>query len=153
MSYQSQVEQLMFYRDASIFWRRTAQRQLERCLESADNREQNRADMEFYLVAVARIREVAHQAKNRKVEVRAAIKTFDDRHPQFRELRNAAEHLLGHSSDLQVIYFADGVWVDGEGFHPPVIELEDHDHVEELAGDIVKAVEERLAELASPSAF
>jgi hypothetical protein len=69
--------------------------------------------MNFYVVAVQRLREVARQIHKRLgiEEARGALDEFDKQWPRLRELRNSEEHVTGPSLDAPagIWYFGDSV--------------------------------------------
>jgi hypothetical protein len=75
----------------------------------------HRADMDFFVVAVKRLREVACQARDRLPDsgaIREAIERFDRRWPDLLSARNYSEHFLGPSGSVpagNVWYFTDSI--------------------------------------------
>jgi hypothetical protein len=72
---------------------------------------QARADLNFYVVAVQRLREVAYMARKRPGIEGAGqlLQEFDERWPRFRELGNDKEHVLSPSSG-----YPTGIWYFGD---------------------------------------
>jgi hypothetical protein len=104
----SNVDRLNYYRNAARFWLKACEFQRTRCLATQNDTDVARADLNFYVVAVQRIREVARIAADRgKVSgAQAALNAFDSRWPRFQTLRNVEEHITGPSKS-QAPY---GVW-------------------------------------------
>jgi hypothetical protein len=104
----SNVDRLNYYRNAARFWLKACELQRTRCLATQNDADVARADLNFYVVAVQRIREVARMAADRgKVSgAQAALNAFDSRWPRFQTLRNVEEHITGPSKS-QASY---GVW-------------------------------------------
>ena len=102
------VDRLNYYRRAARFWLNASELQRTRCLATPNDSDVARADLNFYVVSVHRIREVARMAADRgKVSgAQAAVSAFDSRWPRFQTLRNVEEHITGPSKS-QAPY---GVW-------------------------------------------
>lgn len=111
---------LMYYQGASRFWLESAELQANRCLNPLPNSQTARADINFFVVAVERIREVARLSADRAglSGARAALERFDAAWPRFRELRNLEEHSLGPGAEeapYGIWYFSDQVTELGPG--------------------------------------
>jgi hypothetical protein len=66
-----------------------------------------RADLNFYVVAVQRLREVARMTRE-KLQIQAAadaLDLFDQRWPRLKELRNLEEHVIGPTMNQPA-----GIW-------------------------------------------
>jgi hypothetical protein len=100
-----------YYRAAADFWYEAVGLQQSRCLEESGTSIEGRADLNFYVVAVQRLCEVAHMAHKRLgIEgARQLLTEFDERWPRFRELRNQEEHILGPSGG-----YPSGIWYFGD---------------------------------------
>jgi hypothetical protein len=99
---------LEYYRHAARFWLKASELQRSRCLAPSPDSEIARADLNFYVVAVQRIREVARMSADRGqvVEAGQALEMFDKEWPRFKGLRNLEEHITGPGTD-QAPY---GIW-------------------------------------------
>ena|SRR5687767_10576501 len=104
----SNEDRLNYYRRAARFWLNASELQRTRCLATPNDADVSRADLNFYVVSVQRIREVARMVADRgKVSgAQAALDAFDSRWPRFQTLRNVEEHITGPSKS-QASY---GVW-------------------------------------------
>ncbi len=110
-----------------------------------------RADLNFYVVAVHRIREIARMAadRGRIPDARKALKDFDTAWPRFEELRNLEEHTTGPSGKeppYGIWYFRDLVaeWGPG-GSASYLIRLnETQESVRKLAEALEHALERNL---------
>lgn len=119
----SREKRIEYYRAAATFWREAIRLQRQRCLEAEADADTTRLDLNFYVVSVQRLREVARQIRDRlhQDSVRPALETFDARWPRFRELRNVEEHILGPSDR-----YPYGVWY----FRDAITDLQPHGKVE-----------------------
>jgi len=117
-----QLKRIQYYKGAAEHWREAIRVQKERCLEA---KKDFRIDLNFYVVAVFRLREVARQAKDRLnlPVLNDAIERFDARWPRFKELRNEEEHITGPSGQFPL-----GAWY----FQNSVADLKAHGKVEYL---------------------
>ena len=109
----SKARRLEYYRHAARFWLQASELQAGRCLSSSVS-DSSRADLNFYVVAVQRIREVARMSATRGQVLGAAsaLAAFDDEWPRFKELRNLEEHITGPGSEqppFGIWYFGDAV--------------------------------------------
>lgn len=116
----SQAQRLKYYRHAARFWLKASELQKARCLSPAQGSESTRADLNFYIVAVQRIREVARMAANRgRVSAaRSVLGVFDAEWPRFKILRDLEEHSTGPSFSeppYGIWYFSDAVADLGPG--------------------------------------
>lgn len=100
-----------YYRAAADFWLGAIRIQEDRCVRNGKTSFQERVDMNFYVVAVQRLREVARQVRDRLQieEARQALDEFDGRWPRLKELRNSEEHVTGPSLDAP----PTGIWYFG----------------------------------------
>ena len=75
-------------------WFQAAQLQSERSRDPSANSKVGRIDINFYVVAVKRLREaVVHAVRRLDLnELRSDVEAFDERWPGFAELRNRQEH-------------------------------------------------------------
>lgn len=107
----TKAEGLPYYRAAADFWYEVVGIQQTRCLGESSSSTEARADLNFYVVAVQRLREVAHMAHKRLdiEDARELLREFDERWPRFRELRNEEEHILGPSGHVPA-----GIWYFGD---------------------------------------
>jgi hypothetical protein len=109
----SRAGRVEYYKAAAEFWREAIRLQKQRCLEATADSNTSRFDLNFYVVSVQRLREVARHIRDRlHVEtIRPAIEAFDTRWPRFKELRNLEEHVLGPSSQQSfgIFYFRGSV--------------------------------------------
>ncbi len=110
----------LYYLEGAQFWLKASELQRTRCLEGTGDSDIARADINFYVVAVQRIREVARMAadRSRVSGAREALVDFDTVWPRFEELRNLEEHITGPSSKEpphSIWYFRDLVaeWEPG----------------------------------------
>ncbi len=96
----SRPDRIRYYRAAADFWLEAIRLQQTRCLQASKS-SQARADVNFYLVAVQRLREVARMARDRlKIEeARQALDKLDRQWPRLKELRDSEEHILGPALD------------------------------------------------------
>ncbi len=108
---------IKYYRAAADFWLYAVRIQEDRCLQSGRTSTQQRVDMNFYVVAAQRLREVARQTHKRLhiEETGQALDEFDRRWPRLKELRNSEEHVTGPSLDAPA-----GVWY----FNNSVVDLQ-----------------------------
>lgn len=110
-----------YYLAAATFWLGAIHLQRDRCtvpegkgLFGAEV-DTHRADMDFYVVAVKRLREVACKARDRLPDssaVKAAIERFDRRWPDLLRARNYSEHIRGPGGSVpggNVWYFSDSI--------------------------------------------
>ena len=105
-----------YLRSVAEHWYQATLLQQARCMELMFDSVRRRIDLNFYVVAIERLREVAHQA-NRRLRIAAAadaVAQFDKAWPRFKELRNLEEHHRGPSGDYPagIWYFSDSV-IDG----------------------------------------
>ncbi len=98
---------IRYYLGAAEFWREAVGVQSERCIGSTSDPTLARVDLNFYVVAVQRLVEVATRARDqlRLAGVRPLLKDFDARWPYFRELRNSDEHIKGPKGR-----YPSGIW-------------------------------------------
>lgn len=116
-------DRIQYYRGAADFWRAAIRLQQQRCLTNQKDPDVARADLNFYVVAVQRLREVARMTRD-KLQIQLAgdaLAQFDARWPRFRELRNDEEHVLGPSVNPPA-----GIWY----FQAFVADLQDGGKVE-----------------------
>jgi hypothetical protein len=114
-----------------------------------------RMDLNFYVVALQRLREVARMARDRLhlQPAAQALELFDKKWPRFRELRNLEEHVLGPSLNApEGIYyfgrFVADLQPDGKvEYIVDVIKTEPD--IEQLYISLCMALAERENELAS----
>lgn len=99
---------LEYYRAATRFWLSASELQRTRCLSASPDSDAARADLNFYVVAVEHIREVARMAADRAQvpDARSGLQAFDTQWPRFKELRDLEEHTTGIGS-AQTPY---GIW-------------------------------------------
>ena len=104
-------EGIPYYRAAADYWYEVVGLQHSRCLKQSATSVQARADLNFYVVAVQRLREVAYMARKRPGIEGAGqlLQEFDERWPRFRELGNDKEHVLSPSSG-----YPTGIWYFGD---------------------------------------
>ncbi len=132
-----QLRRIHYYKGAAEHWREAIRVQQKRCLESTKDSVLSRIDLNFYVVSVSRLREVARQAKDRlNLDLlNDAIERFDARWPRFKELRNEEEHITGPSGQMPL-----GVWY----FQGSVADLKANGkveylvHIEKMESDIEK---------------
>lgn len=76
----------------------------------ADRDEDVFFDSNFLVVSIMRLREVARMTRDRLRETRveAALRQFDDRHPELRDVRDYQEHILDPELIGSAMYFAGG---------------------------------------------
>jgi hypothetical protein len=100
-------DRIQYYRGAAEFWRAAIRLQQQRCLTDQKESVAVRADLNFYVVAVQRLREVARMARE-KLQIQAAadaLDQFDQKWSRFKELRNVEEHVLGPTMNQP-----EGIW-------------------------------------------
>jgi hypothetical protein len=127
-----------YYLAAATFWLGAMQLQRDRCTVPRDKGlfglevDAHRADMDFFVVAVKRLREVACQARDRLPDsgaIRGAIERFDRRWPDLVSARNYSEHILGPSGSIpggNVWYFTDSIVGPGPRGEPRyVVDIRD----------------------------
>lgn len=127
-----------YYLAAATFWLAAVYLQRERCTVPPgralvdDEVDIHRADMDFYVVAVKRLREVARQARDRLPDsgpIRQAIERFDQRWPDLLSARNYSEHISGPGGSIpggNVWYFTDAIIGPGPRGEPRyVVDIED----------------------------
>lgn len=104
----SRAKRIEYYSAAATFWREAIRLQSQRCLDTETDDYTIRFDLNFYVVSVFRLREVATMVRDRLCEdsVRPALEAFDAQWPRFKELRNVEEHITGPSDRL----YPYGVW-------------------------------------------
>src|SRR5688572_18800812 len=80
------IERLKYYQAAAYFWLKASELQKSRCLAGSTDSDVARADMNFYVVAVQRLREVARQAAARAGVrgAQTALKAFDTEWPRIK---------------------------------------------------------------------
>ena len=85
------TDRVKYYRAAADFWFEAVRIQEDRCLLGGNTSVQERVDMNFYVVAIQRLREVARQVRDRLQiqEAGKALEEFDRRWPRLKELRNS----------------------------------------------------------------
>jgi hypothetical protein len=124
----------LYYRGAADHWRGVIDLQVERLREQRKRPAQGvetRADMDFYVVAVQRLRNVAKMARDRLPDsdsIRKAMERFDERWPLFRAVRDYAEHITGPGSTVPggAWYFSDAVMAAGRrGAATYLVDVED----------------------------
>ena len=82
-----------YYRGAADRWIEGVRLQVERCNDCRNG--ESFFDSNFLVVAVARLREVAHMAKDRaEADLEDALSRFDSKHSEFQDVRNFQEHIL-----------------------------------------------------------
>lgn len=102
-----------YLRGALDLWNQAVQLQSQRCQNVDADARTSRIDINFYIVSVKRLREVAFQTVQRfdLDELREPLRQFDERWPNFAELRNRQEHYRdptgGYPSDTW--YFTGSV--------------------------------------------
>jgi hypothetical protein len=88
-------------------WIEGVRLQVERCNDSRNG--ESFFDSNFLIVAVARLREVAHMAKDRvEADLEGALSRFDSKHSEFRDVRNFQEHILDPELLGTSMYFGRG---------------------------------------------
>lgn len=134
----SRAKQVEYYKAAATFWREAIRLQSQRCLEAEADADTLRLDLNFYVVSVQRLREVARQIRDRLRlnSVRPALETFDRQWPRFKELRNREEHILGPSGQHPL-----GIWY----FSHAVVDLQPYGKVEYIVH--LKTMESSVDEL------
>ena len=104
---------LKYYQGALQFWLGASELQLSRCLAPSCGSDAARADINFYVVAVQRVREVARLCKDKAGLDDAAVllQEFDKQWPRFKELRHQQEHIkdLSDEPPYGIWYFKDVV--------------------------------------------
>lgn len=110
-----------YYLAAATFWLGAMRTQVERCTVPQGKGlfgpevDRHRADMDFFVVAVKRVREVACQARDRLPDsdpIREMIEQFDQRWPDLLGARNYSEHILGPGGSApggNAWYFTDSI--------------------------------------------
>jgi hypothetical protein len=143
----SRAKRIEYYREATAFWREAIRLQKQRCLEAKTDADTIRLDLNFYVVSVQRLREIARQIRdNLRIDsMRPALEKFDARWPRFKELRNSEEHILGPSGrhPLGIWYFRHAV-VDLQPFGKVeyIIHIES---MEPSVNELFDAIQEALA--------
>lgn len=99
-----------YYREAADFWLQAVHLQKGRLLPEGEDSDEARADLNFFVVAIQRLREVARQMDKRlKIEgAKEALEKFDGRWPRLKDLRNHEEHVLGptqSTASLPGVYY------------------------------------------------
>lgn len=86
---------------ANDFWMEAIQFQVKRCEAKHEGPRDYAFEVIFYATAVQRLREVARMAASalRLREAKDALSAFDERWPNFKNLRNVLEHILLPASD------------------------------------------------------
>ena len=102
------------WRGLANFWFAAATLQSDRCRAQTSAPESRIVDLNFYVVACQRLRNLAIIMKAEYPEIAVALETFDRRWPQLQNLRDVQEHLLDPNSDLDrglfgVAYFGEFV--------------------------------------------
>jgi hypothetical protein len=115
-----------YLRGAADHWRRAIRLQTERLgVGSPDSR----IDLNFYLVAVTRLCEIAERAMNfpGSEDLRESLRAFRSRWPHLKRLRNEEEHFQGPSrADGGWYYFARDVMNPSGTYLLDVEEMEPH---------------------------
>jgi len=143
----SREERIEYYKAAATFWREAIRLQRQRCLEAKADADTSRFDLNFYVVSIQRLREVARQIRDRlrQDSVRPAIEAFDARWPRFKKLRNTEEHILGPSDQ-----YPHGIWY----FRHAVADLRpygkveyivDLERMESSVDELFRAIQDALA--------
>jgi hypothetical protein len=148
---------IQYYAGAAEFWRKAAAIQSDRCLQNGSDPALARVDLNFYVVAVQRLRGVAEQARDRLglADVRRFLDEFDKRWPRFIELRNLEEHTTGPTggNPLGIWYFR-GVVADcqPQGRAESLVHVVDMDpSVERLFQGLYGLLREELVTLSNRS--
>ncbi|HRQ39283.1 MAG TPA: hypothetical protein PLD25_15355 [Chloroflexota bacterium] len=134
----SRAKRIEYYKGAAAFWHEAILLQGQRCLEAQADADTIRVDLNFYVVSVQRLREVAVQIRDRlrQDSIRPALERFDTRWPRFKELRNSEEHILGPSG-----HYPLGIWY----FRHAVVDLQPYGKVEYIVH--LEAMESSINEL------
>ena len=93
----SRSDRIRYFRAASDFWLEVTRIQKTRCLQESGSPTESRADLNFYVVAVQRLREVARKV-DRQLKIQEAgqaLDEFDKQWPRFKKLRDLEEHVNG----------------------------------------------------------
>src|SRR5436853_502437 len=102
-----------YYREAADFWREAIRLQKTRCTQTPKDPDESRADLNFYVMAVYSLREVARQVQNRlRLEAaKQAIGDFDKAWPYLENLRDDQEHVRGPflTAPLGIYYFRSSI--------------------------------------------
>ena len=142
-----QLKRLKYYQGATRFWLQASELQRSRCLAPSSDSAAARADMNFYVVAVQRLRELARLCADRAnlPNARALLTQFDNQWPRFRELRDKEEHSTGPGADeapYGIWYFSDVVAELGRG--GSVSFLVRVDDTQESARHLARGIDELL---------
>ena len=143
-------ERLQYYLAAADFWFRATELQRDRCLCRSDT---FRADMNFYVVAVQRLREVARMARDRGevMGAKTALESFDSEWPRIAEVRNLEEHALGPRGHVPfgIWYFPHAIAdLQAGGKVEDIVQVEEtQQSVSRLADQLKKAIEADVASL------
>lgn len=103
-------DRIKYYQGAADFWLEAIRIQEGRCLQEGKTSVEERVDIDFYVVAVQRLREVARMVRERLQikEAGQALNEFDKRWPRLKDLRDSEEHVTGPSLDAPA-----GIWYFG----------------------------------------
>lgn len=141
----SRTDRIRYYRDAADFWFGATQLQQARCLQAGKQSAESRVDLNFYVVAVHRLREVARMSHQRLglEEAEQGLKEFDDRWPRIKNVRNLEEHILGPSGDAPTgIWYFDHAITD---LQPGRVDYVVHiEHTQEAVSKLYKTLCELL---------
>ena len=137
-----------YYLAAATFWLGAVRLQRDRCTVPrgkaliGPEADAHRVDMDFFVVAVNRLRAVACQARDRLPDsgaIREAIERFDQRWPDLLGARNYSEHILGPGGSIpggNVWYFTDSIVGPGPRGEPRyVVDIRDTPHSAEKLFD------------------
>jgi hypothetical protein len=149
-----------YYLAAATFWLRAVHLQRGRCTIPSDQglfgaeADAHRADMDFFVVAVKRLREVACKARDRLPDsgpIRDAIDRFDRRWPDLLGARDYSEHILGPGGSTpggNVWYFTDSIVGTGSRGEPLyVVDIRD---TPRSAEELYEALRDFLGPEAAP---
>ena len=99
MPKRSVADRRLYLRAAADFWRQTIELQRKRCHSDDPDGIRQRADLDFFVVAVKRLRAAAEQARDRlpgdRQPMRDAVERFNEAWPRLDEVRDVAEHVSG----------------------------------------------------------
>jgi hypothetical protein len=87
------------WRGLTDFWFAAANLQSERCRSAASSDKSRIIDLNFYIVACERLRNLAKKMRFDYPESIRALEAFDLRWPQLENLRDIQEHILVPNSD------------------------------------------------------
>lgn len=132
----SRVQRVEYYKAAADHWRDAIRLQKDRCQSIDSDPRKKRHDLEFYVVSVQRLIEVGRQIRDRlrSPKMKGALKSFEERWPRFKELRNVQEHMTGPSGDypLGILYFDHAATNLKTGSVEYVVHIHDMEHSVEM---------------------